>query len=133
MGNASRFHHAAAVAGALFLSQPALGADGDQFDVACIHPDGKAGSRLSIDLAAGEWCAGECTDINKIVSVTSGKILLNDERAEHSRGTTNFQELNRITGELISRYVSAGVTFWDTSERCSRLPFTGLARSARKF
>lgn len=132
MGNAGRFHHAAAVASALFLSQPALGADGDQFDVVCTK-DGKQGSRLSIDLVAGEWCSGDCTEINKIAEVTSSKILLKNERATHLRGTTDIQELNRITGELVSVYKSAGVTFWDLTEQCERRPFTGLARSPRKF
>lgn len=117
----------------LALATSAHSATPDQFDLACVDEKGKAGSHLKIDLAASEWCKGDCREVNKIVSVTSGKIVLFDQRATLRNEMTRVEELNRITGEFTSRYVDAGIEWWDTTETCKPAPYSGIPRGEAKF
>lgn len=97
-----------------------------KFDLIC------GGTTLHIDLDAGEWCKFDCRQINKIVSVTSGKIVLADQRPSHPRGDANIKEVNRITGEYSDEF-KAGEFAWNTREACRPAPLTVLGQTKPKF
>lgn len=119
------------LAGALLLASPAFAAD--RFDLHCKHPNGKDGVSLRIDLQNGEWCNTRtgCKNIEKIVSATSGKIILTDERPQRYGDVTDYKEVNRVTGQYYSKYV--GPISLSSLQTCEPAPWSGNEQAKPKF
>jgi hypothetical protein len=115
------------VAVALMLAAtPAWAAD--RFDLVCTA--GKTPVHYRVDLAAGEWCAGDCSVVNKIAAVTSGMLTLQDEKAIRRSDWENTTTVNRITGEWYSYSYNAslgGLPF-QRSGRCEPTTYSGMAK-----
>jgi hypothetical protein len=117
---------------AIFLAPFSAVAATDQFDLVCVDAKGKFSERLRIDLAVSEWCTATCDTINKIVEVSSGKLLLRDQHRFSARESMNIIEVNRITGQLRTQYDN-GTFDWDITSYCSASSFSGIPGAAAKF
>lgn len=113
---------------ALFLgfalfSTPAAAAD--QFDLIC--KSAEETERYRVDLARGEWCLGDCKNVIKIASVTSGLIVFAEKKPQFPGDSRASNQVNRVTGEWIwysfdRRYSSQQ----DIRGQCESAPFSGL-------
>ena len=104
------------------VATPAAAA-GDQFDLVCTS---KAKTlHYRIDLAAREWCWEKCEATQRIVDVTSGRIVLRDDKAPD---LTSINFIDRATGRNF-RFIksrAAGVITSDTT--CEPVPFSGFPK-----
>lgn len=114
--------------GMALISTPAAAAD--QFDLIC--KSAKETERYRVDLARGEWCLGDCRNVIKIASVTSGVIIFAEKKQQHPRDSWASNQVNRVTGEW--RWYSFDPKYsrqQDIRGQCESAPFTGLP--AAKF
>lgn len=117
-----------AVALALSAASPAIAAD--QFDLVCSAPN--ASVRYRIDLARGEYCAGECKLIQKIQQVTSGAITLFDEK-NNVRDARAYGTVNRITGDWEWYNSMFPGAVMNHKGKCRPEQSTGFPVAGRKF
>lgn len=103
-----------------------------QFDLQCTHKNGNPGVSLRINLSSGEWCNTRtgCKTIERIVDVTSGKIVLSDKKPNFGGDELDYAEVNRLTGEYYSNHV--GIVSFSSVQDCSLAPFGG-PMPTRKF
>lgn len=123
------------IAGSLaLLAVPALAAEqaSQQFDLVCGTRDAPPRPMFRVDLVAGEWCRSECRSVEKIASITSGLIVLKDERVELPHRTFNRIEVNRVTGEARDQFKNR-IADWDSRYACTSAPFSGFPIARRKF
>lgn len=112
----------------LGIAEPALAAD--QFDLVCTAP--KTEMRYRIDLARGEWCAGECKRVMKIAEVTSGMLTLHREEPQLPERRRAYTTIDRATGEWRWYYTDAStISAQDVNGTCEPAPFSGFP--AAKF
>jgi hypothetical protein len=128
---------------ALLLLLAVAGAQPQQFDLQCTfsgrQPKGSpTGEHYRVDLAAGRWCLGACTEVKKVVEATATKIVLENEEAAYRGAPVHQHEINRATGALwrYDRFEigppSAGDTFI-TEGQCQPAPFSGFPEVQTKF
>lgn len=84
-----------ALVASVLVATPAVAAD--QFDLLCKAK--KAEVRYRVDLARGEWCAGECSRVVKIAQVTTGEIVFEDIKALRRGDYESQVRVNRATGD----------------------------------
>lgn len=111
------------------VSVPAGAAE--QFDLICKAQ--KVQVRYRIDLASGEWCAGECKVVMKIAEVTSGLITLERSERRLPRDEESRTEINRATGEWHTYAFNPGLDVLPLIRdgNCEPADFSGFP--ARKF
>lgn len=118
---------------ALILAAAASSAGPTKFDLECTHKNGNPGVSLRIDLDAGEWCHKRlgCRSVEKIVSATSGKIVLSEHERAHAFDYFERQEVNRVTGEYTSIY--EGSISNASVQDCVAAPYSGETAPRAKF
>lgn len=116
------------------LAMPAIAAPaGDQFDLVCKAK--RDGQRYRIDLAKNEWCADKCGTVRKIASVTSGTLVLADQKPAIRGEMTNTIIINRVTGAWHTYFYwpKAGGLPSTTDGSCEPAPFSGFSSAPTKF
>ena len=117
---------------AIMLALPGAAAEQDRFDLICTAK--KETVRYRIDLTAGEWCADQCTSVNKIAEVTSGMITLYEEKAVTANGPYSYGRINRLTGEWKrASWTPSYNSFFSSTGSCTPASFSGLNAGSRKF
>jgi len=112
------------------VSTPAIAAD--QFDLICTAK--KESVRYRIDLAAGEYCAGNCEIVQKIAGVTSGTLTLQDKQRQFPDDDRIWNTINRATGEWYRSESIPSISLYETTEgRCEPATFSGIAPAKTKF
>lgn len=113
------------------VTTPAVAAE-QQFDLICKAK--KETVRYRVDLLAGEYCSGSCELVQKIASVTSGTLTLQDEKPQFRDGDRIWNMVNRSNGEwYFSRSMPAIGVFDTTEGRCEPANFSGIAPATKKF
>jgi hypothetical protein len=108
----------------LLIATPAYAAD--QFDLVC--SDKISTVRYRVDLQRGEWCFGECRDVQKFASVTSGTLTLSERVPTLPGGPRSYNRISRQTGEwrwynYDPRYPSSVM---DRAGTCQPAEFSGF-------
>jgi hypothetical protein len=106
--------------------------DSAQFDLKCtgesdtyINAQGPTKAAWAetyrVDLAEQSYCAGACSEVLPIYSISPDQIQLND---------LPFTQLNRSTGEIrgVTHDSSGGVVMTIFTGACSKQPFSGFPR-----
>lgn len=112
------------------LASPAAAAD--QFDLVCTAE--KANERYRIDLLKNEWCAGDCSQIEKIKTTTSGMIVLREHEPAGLDRERSFNTINRVTGAWEWYFYNPRYSItWNHKGTCKPEGFSGFGTSNRKF
>jgi len=77
---------------------PAVAAD--QFDLVCTAKNNVVHYR--VDLGRSEWCQGDCSVIRKLASVTTGMLVLADEKPVNPNQYRESITINRNDGSWFS-------------------------------
>ena len=114
---------------ALVASTAAVAQERQQFDLMC---KGKGAEKhYRIDLQRGEWCADQCPVVATIAEVTSGTLLLKNEKLSQN-GNMIIERVNRSTGVwFYAREFPASKWGKVVSGSCEIAPFSGFP--AAKF
>jgi hypothetical protein len=109
---------------ALSVAQPAFAAD--QFDLICTAK--KMPVHYRVDLASGEYCAGDCSTVLKLASVTSGVLTLEEHKPAFRGDRESRTEVNRATGNwhTYSFDPKFDVAPLVRDGKCEAQPFSGL-------
>lgn len=120
------------------LAIAALGLTGaspspEKIEITCRHETGEPGVVLRVDLATGEWCnaRSNCARVERAVSITSGLIVLKDDRYNPSTRASEYQEVNRATGKYTFKSVGS-ITFGSVQD-CSATRYAGEIGQTAKF
>jgi hypothetical protein len=81
-----------------------------------------------IDLAAGLWCSGDCSQIQKIKSANDRAIFLRSHLRSSAWDGFARERIHPKTGELSIVNIGAGPLGWFQEFRgqCERAPFSGF-------
>jgi hypothetical protein len=116
----------------------------DQFDLICkgkmrfsvADPYEPRNSHLRLDLAAKQYCEGECKVTRPIQDVQPNHIMFESAtEQEKALGTTFFHQIDRTSGKLIY-FKSAKRPYpsWiEHDAMCEPAPFSGFPQLPKKF
>jgi hypothetical protein len=111
--------------GLVMIAGPAAAAE-QQFDLICAAK--QTNTRYRIDLDRGEWCEGACEVTKKLVSVTSGELVLEDRRPVRRADIESRTRINRVTGAWFTTSFNRAVQTGPDSMlgKCTPEPFSGF-------
>lgn len=96
--------------------------------------------RYRVDLASGQWCEGDCSEINLIAKVNPGSIVFeNVDKDAPSERVRQINNVSRETGQHLALYTyrsSAGpMSILTIRWRgiCERADFSGFPKGGAKF
>ncbi len=112
------------------MASPAIAAE--QFDLICTSKSEREHYR--VDLDRSEWCAGDCSQVMKFQSVTSGMLTMHDHIPTFPRDSRYSLTVNRVTGEwLWYNFNPVYRSTQDIKGTCTAAPFSGINAGATRF
>lgn len=120
----------AILAAAIMAALPGAAAqEAQQFDLLCTY--GKTPVRYRVDIARGEACEAECSQLWKMGAVSTGEIRLKDTPANYpEQHPAETITINRQTGDLL-HWVGPGRASFTEKAQCEPAAFSGFPD--RKF
>ena len=105
----------------------------EKLQITCTFPNGDEGVEMIVDLQSGEWCNTRvgCTRIERAVSITSGLIVLRDDRRNPASRSSDYEEVNRVTGKYT--FKSVGSFTMSSTQDCTAKPYSGTLGQQAKF
>lgn len=113
-----------------------------QFDLVCsgqmrfdlAGPYQQHDFRLHVDLAARQWCEGDCKAVRPLADVQPATIWFEKSSDDdQALGINHDQVVNRQTGEFMLYHHGGHAGVVDVKASCAPAPYTAPAAVSRKF